>query len=88
MCSSLKGELTDPKTRVVGKKQVLRALAHNEVKEVLLAKDGDSFIIREIREAAAKAGAPVKDAESMSALGKACGIEVPAAVAARLKIEE
>jgi large subunit ribosomal protein L7A len=83
----LKEELSDPKVRVVGRKQVLRALSRGEAVEVFLAKDGDSSIVRELREAAAKAGVPVRDVESKSALGRTCGIEVGASVAAVLKIE-
>lgn len=81
----MKGQLGDRSTRIVGKKQVIRALARNEAAEVFLAKDGDPFIQREIREAAAKAGTPVTDIESMAQLGRACGIEVKASVAARLR---
>ncbi len=81
---SLKAELTDPAKRVVGKKQVLRALSKGEVSEVVLARDGDTSIARQIREAANAAKVPVTEAESMSQLGKACGIEVSASVAAIL----
>jgi large subunit ribosomal protein L7A len=84
---SLKVELTDPKARVVGRKQVLRALSKGEAVEVLLAKDGDSSIAREMREAAAKASVAVVEAESMASLGRACGIEVGASVAAIIRIE-
>lgn len=81
----MKAELTDPKKRVVGKKQVLRALAKGEASEVVLARDGDTSITRQVREAAAAAGVPVREAESMSQLGRACGIEVQASVAAILR---
>ncbi|HOA15652.1 MAG TPA: ribosomal L7Ae/L30e/S12e/Gadd45 family protein [Bacillota bacterium] len=81
----MKGQLADRSTRVVGKKQVVRALVRNEVAEVFLAKDGDPFIQRDIRELATKAQAPVTEVESMAQLGRACGIEVKASVAARLK---
>ena len=83
----MKEELTDPETRVVGRKQVLRTLSKGEASEVFLAKDGDSSIIREIREAASKAGVPVRDVESMASLGRKCGIEVAASVAALLRRE-
>ena len=81
----MKGQLGDRSTRVVGKKQVVRALMRNEAAEIFLAKDGDPFIQRDIREGAAKAQVPVTEVESMAQLGRACGIEVKASVAARLK---
>lgn len=82
----MREQLLDHRMRVVGRKQVLRALSKDEATEVFLARDGDPFIAREIREAAGKAGVPVTDAESMAQLGRACGIEVGASVAASLKI--
>lgn len=81
----MKVQLGDVTKLVVGKKQVIRALSKGEAEEVFLARDADTFIGREIREAVARHGAVLTEVDSMSVLGKACGIEIGAAVAARLR---
>ena len=68
--------------RVVGAKQVLRAIASGEALEAYLASDADPFVKRPIREACERAGVPLFEAGDMEALGRACGIAVGAAAAA------
>ena len=68
--------------KVVGVKQVRRVLANGRAKCVYLAKDADPQLIRPIKLLAQERGVEVVQAESMKALGRACGIAVGAACAA------
>ncbi len=70
--------------RVAGVKQVRRALTGGVAKKLFLAADADPGITAPLEELARAAGVPVERAESMRALGRACGIAVGAAVAADL----
>lgn len=69
---------------VVGKKQTAKALKSGDVETVIIAKDADPNIIQEIKDLAKERNVPIKYAESMKKLGKACGIEVGAATVAVL----
>lgn len=69
-------------SKVVGVKQVRRALANGRVKRLYLAKDADPQLTQPLERQAAEAGAEVVWADAMKALGRACGIAVGAAVAA------
>ncbi len=71
--------------KVVGSKQTLRALERGLVSMVFVAADAELHVIQPIRAAAGAAQVPCLRAESMSALGKACGIKVGTASAALLK---
>ncbi len=68
--------------KVVGAKQVRRALAGGRAKRLFLARDADPHLTAPLEELAREAGIPVEWAEGMKALGRACGIAVGAAVAA------
>lgn len=70
--------------KVVGVKQVKRALVSQEVHILYLAKDVDENIREEILDLADE-GIQVIEPESMVELGEACGIDVNAATAALLK---
>ena len=70
------------KARVVGAKQVKRALEAGRVLRVFLASDADPRVTEPIAEACAEKGVKVETVPSMKELGKACGISVGAAVAA------
>ena len=67
------------KSRIVGMKQVLRALEADEVAAVYLADDAETRI-RERVEAACAAHVP-----SMRELGRMCGIDVGAACAGEMR---
>lgn len=69
-------------SKVVGVKQVRRALASGQVRRVYLAKDADPQLTEPLERQAREAGAEVCWIESMKALGRACGIAVGSAVAA------
>ena len=68
--------------KVVGVKQVRRALANGRVKRLYLAKDADPQLTQPLERQAAETGAEVIWADAMKALGRACGIAVGTAVAA------
>ena len=68
--------------KVVGASQVRRALGTGAAKRIYLARNADPGITEPLEESAGAAGVPVVWADSMRALGKACGISVGASVAA------
>lgn len=70
--------------KVVGAKQVRRALNDGRAKRVYLARDADPQLTRPLAELAGERGVETVWAESMKALGRACGIAVGAAVCAAL----
>lgn len=70
--------------KVVGAKQVRRALSEGRAKGVYLASDADPSLTQPFAEQAQALGIPVFWAETMAALGRACRIAVGAAVAAVL----
>ena len=71
--------------KVVGIKQSQKALENNTVKTVIIAKDTEEKVLRSIKELCQKYSVEIRYADSMKELGKACGIEVGAAVACLLK---
>ena len=77
--------LRDPAKRVVGTKQVLRAVKNGKAAKVYLCKDADEFIYRQVEAACEEHKVPVETAESMEALGKLCLIGVKTAAAAILQ---
>ncbi len=68
--------------KVVGVKQVRRALANGRAKRLYLAKDADPQLTGPLESQGREQGIEVIWTESMKALGKACGIAVGSAVAA------
>ena len=70
--------------KVVGTKQVLRALKTGTPKRVYVANDADTFLFQQVIRAAEAARVPVVRVASMKELGQASGVEVPAAAAAVL----
>lgn len=73
--------------KIVGIKQLRKALRIGGVQKVFVALNADPKMISPIVEASREAGIPVEEAETMEILGKACGIEVGAAVAAIIQPE-
>lgn len=71
---------TQPK--VVGAKQVRRALEAGRAVKVFLCDDADPRITGDLAQLCAQKGVEQVTGVSMKELGKACGISVPAAVAA------
>ena len=70
--------------KVVGVKQVRRALAARRVKRLYLARDADPQLTQPLERQAAERGVEVVWADTMKALGKACGIAVGASVCAAI----
>lgn len=77
--------LKNPAKRVVGLKQVLRAVKSGQAAKVYLCTDADEFIYRQVESACEEHQVPVVKLEGMEALGKACLIAVKTAAAAILK---
>ena len=68
--------------KVVGAKQVRRALAGGRVKRLYLAKDADPQLTGSLEQQGRGQGVEIVWADTMKALGRACGIAVGSAVAA------
>ncbi len=68
--------------KVVGVKQVRRALNDGRAKALFLARDADPSLTGPLAALAGEKGLAVNWTEHMRELGRACGIAVGAAVAA------
>ena len=77
---SLKGA-----ARVIGVKQVTKAVQKSQADAVFLADDADGRVTEPLLHLADEIGVPVVHVLTMQELGKACSIEVGAAAAAVLK---
>ena len=71
--------------KVVGAKQVRRALNAGRAKRLYAARDADPQLIRPLEELAREQGVETLWFDSMKELGRDCGIAVGAAVAVLLK---
>ncbi|MDR2634604.1 MAG: ribosomal L7Ae/L30e/S12e/Gadd45 family protein [Clostridiales bacterium] len=71
--------------KVVGTKQVLRALSEDGLSFVILAEDADKGVIDKILRAASERRTDVSFTPSKTELGRAAGIEVAAAAVGILK---
>ena len=71
--------------RVIGIKQVTKAVQRGAAASVFIADDADERVLRPLSELCREKEIPVVHAGSMQELGKACSIEVGAAAAAVLK---
>ena len=70
--------------RAVGTNQTTKAITRGQAAEVFVAADADRRVVEPIIRAAAAVGVRLIEVESMTALGRACGIAVGAAAAAVL----
>lgn len=77
--------LKTARKKSIGSKQTAKAMEKGSAKLVFVAKDAEEHITREIVKIAQGKGLELVHVESMMVLGKACGIEVGAAVAAILE---
>ena len=68
--------------KVVGAKQTAQAIRASRAQIVYLARDADRKVTGTVLELAAENGIEVVDILNMEELGRACGIDVKAAVAA------
>jgi large subunit ribosomal protein L7A len=72
-------------TKTIGLKQTARLVETDGAAIVFIAQDADERVVGRLRDLCVAKGIEVVSAESMKVLGKACGIDVGAAVAAILK---
>jgi len=78
-------ELADPQKRIVGTKQVLRAIAQGEAECVFVAADADEPIRQRIISACDEQNIPAQQQHTLRELGAACRIAVGAAAVALKK---
>ena len=71
--------------KVVGTKQVIRALKAGTVSKVYVCSDADTFIYQQVVRSAEDAGIPCVRVPSMKELGMVCGVDVPTAAAGILR---
>lgn len=72
-------------SRVMGIKQVSKAVKRGDAEYVFVADDADERVIGPLQILCREQDVPVERAATMADLGNACGIEVGAAAAAVLK---
>lgn len=77
-----------PGQKVIGTKQTLRAVKNGRAGVVYIAKDAEERVTSDIRRLAQENSVQIINVPTMKDLGKAFGIEVGAATAALLKIED
>lgn len=70
--------------KVVGVKQVTKAVGKGLAKRVFFAADADARVLHPLKVLCAEKEVELLEADSMRTLGKACGIEVGAAAVAVL----
>ncbi len=71
--------------RVVGTKQVLRALDEGRVSKAYIAKDADLILTKRVVDRCYEREIPCQQVDTMLELGKACGIDVGTAACAILR---
>ncbi|HYF96033.1 MAG TPA: ribosomal L7Ae/L30e/S12e/Gadd45 family protein [Symbiobacteriaceae bacterium] len=76
--------LKTARKKSIGTKQTAKAMEKGSARMVFVAKDAEEHVTREIVKLAQAKGLELVHVDTMTALGKACGIEVGAAVAAIL----
>ena len=67
--------------KVVGIKQLRKAVSANQVKVVFLADNADPSLTDPVRRMCRERDIPVVDVPTMAELGRACGISVSASAA-------
>ena len=77
--------LADAGRRVVGTKQLLRALDEGRVSHAFVARDADLLLTKRVVDRCYYMNLPCTQVESMEKLGRACAIDVKAAAAGLLK---
>lgn len=73
------------KSLTIGTKQTLKMVEKKKAVEVYIAQDADPRVTMKVIGMSKKMGIPITYVDSMKHLGKACGIEVGAAVVATIK---
>lgn len=71
--------------KTVGLKQSLKAVQKEKVDKIYVAKDAEERVVSKIINLCKEKDIPIVYADNMKQLGKACGIDVNAAVVSILK---
>lgn len=71
--------------RVIGSKQVKKAISRNEARKVFIAADAEPHIVEAIKKLCQAKEVEFEMAESMEKIGKHCRIDVGSATVALLK---
>ena len=71
--------------KVVGVKQLRKAIGRDQIRRVFLAEDADPAVTDPVEELAQARAIPITRVRSMKELGLACGIAVGASAAGLLK---
>ena len=77
--------LADVDRRIVGTKQLLRALDEGKVAHAFVACDADLLLTKRVVDRCYDMNIPCTQVESMEKLGRACAIDVKAAAAGLFK---
>ncbi len=77
--------LKSTRKKVVGTKQTQKAIEKDQIQVVYVARDADERVVSPIVKLCGERSLELVLVESMSELGKACGIKVGAAAAAALR---
>ncbi|MFD1954026.1 ribosomal L7Ae/L30e/S12e/Gadd45 family protein [Paenibacillus thailandensis] len=72
----------------VGAKQTTKMLEQGRAVEVYIARDADPRMRDKIAQLCERTAIPIKWVDSMKQLGELCGIDVGAATAAAVNVEE
>ncbi|MCF6094792.1 50S ribosomal protein L7ae-like protein [Microaerobacter geothermalis] len=67
---------------IIGTKQTLKAIESDSVAEVIIARDADKRVVSGAIKLCQEKGVPLSYVDSMKKLGRACGIDVGAAMVA------
>lgn len=70
------------KKTIIGSKQTVKAIRAGIVSSLVVAKDAEGRVIDNVIQEATINGIPISYVDSREKLGKACGIQVSAAVVA------
>ena len=70
---------------VIGKRQILRELKKNNVREILIASDAEAQYVASLIDVAKQAGVPYKLQGTMSEISARYAIEVPSGAVGVLK---
>lgn len=71
--------------KAVGVKQSTKAVENGTAASIIIARDCEQRVVRGLVELCGQNSVPITYVDTMKQLGKACGIEVEAAVACILK---
>ncbi len=81
-------DLSSPKSRIVGLKQVLRYAREDMLGKVFIARDADETITERLKQTCEKYRIPYDATHTMHQIGSACQIDVGSACAGVKKREE